>query len=596
MDFDDAMTTSTRRAGSDPVGALEAELAAAIASELGVDPAAVGPLLAPPKRPEMGDVALACHRFAKEAGQAPPEVAQRLALAVSALDVVEEAEGAGPFLNVRWAPAGVAATVLDAVVEAQAHPAGLVGGDEGAGSTWLIDFSSPNAARTLGFHHLRGTAVGAALARLYEARGHTVVRINHLGDYGHNIALLLYKLDTVPDGDEPTLSPQRLQALYVEANEDEVSRPEEVKAAATHWLHLLNDGDATARRRWQLIVDATTAALDLTYARLGIHFDEYRGESRYGPAALEVSRQLVDLGVAQVDPDGGSVFVPAVDGEQAVVLVTRRGASTYESRDIAAAVERHRDFGFSRCVYLTDIGQGGRFGAVFAAMVRAGFAWAGTCEHVGFGQMRLGGQKAKTREGRVVSLDDVLDEAVERAAEEVAERAEDHDDPVAVAEVVGIGAVLFGQCRMRRAADFEFDLDEAVGFKGETGPRIQYAYARIASILAKGATTLEAALPDGDPNLLVHPAESRVLLSIGALGPAARRAYETDDPSYLCEGVLAVADAWAAYQNAGRGDPSLRILSEDDSLRRARLRLAAATAVAVRDGLAVLGVGVPERM
>lgn len=564
MVFHGVMTTSRRPSGSDPVGTLESVLAAAVAAELGIEPAVVGQLLTAPKRPELGDVALACHRLAQGTGQAPPDVAQRLARAVSLLDAVGTAEATGAFLNVRWAPAALADAVLGAVAQGADHPAGLVGGDEGAGTTWVIDFSSPNAARTLGFHHLRGTAVGAALARLYEARGHKVVRINHLGDYGHNIALLLHKLDTVADGDEATLSPQRLQALYVEANEDEAERPEEVKAAATRWLHLLNDGDATARRRWQLIVDATTAALELTYGRLGIHFDEYRGESRYGPAALEVSQRLVDAGVAGVDPDGGSVFVPAVDGQQAVVLVTRRGASTYESRDMAAAMERHRDFGFSRCVYLTDVGQGGRFAAVFAAMVRAGFDWAGSCDHVGFGQMRLGGQKAKTREGRVVSLDEVLDEAVERAGEAVAERTEDLDDPAAVAEVVGVGAVLFGQCRMRRAADFEFDLDDAVQFKGETGPRIQYAYARIASILAKGDTTLAAALADGDPHLLAHPAESRVLLAIGVLGRAARRAYETDDPSHLCEGVLAVADAWAAYQNAGRADAALRVLSEDE--------------------------------
>lgn len=592
------MASPARSTGSDPVGTLEHALAGALAAELGVDTDVVATLLTPPSRPEMGDVAIACHRLAKPAGATPPELARRLAATAAGVDGVASAAAAGPFLNVRWDPAAVAQAVLDSVVASRDRPAGLVGGDEGAGTTWVVDFSSPNAARTLGFHHLRGTALGAALARLYEARGHRVVRVNHLGDFGHNIALLLYKLDTsaTADAEVEALDPQHLQALYVEANEDEAARPDAVGAAAARWLELLNDGDPTARRRWELIVDATKASLDLTYARMGIHFDEYRGESRYDAEAREVSRELVDAGVAEVDPDGGAVFVAPHEGHQAIVLVTRRGASTYESRDAAAAIERHRDFGFDRCVYLTDIGQGGRFGAVFAALVRAGHGWAATCEHVGFGQMRLGGQKAKTREGRVVSLDEVLDEAVARAADQVAERAEPLDDPAAVAEAVGVGAVLFGQCRMRRMADFEFDLEDALAFKGETAPRIQYAYARIMSILTKAATTLDAALRDGDPGLLADPAETRVLLAIGGLGPAARRAYESDDPSYLCDGLVAVADAWASYQNAGRDDPALRVLSEDETLRRARLRLAAATAVAVRDGLAVLGVGVPERM
>lgn len=590
------MITPTRRSGSDPIGALESELARVLAAELGVGVDIVAALVAPPSRSEMGDAAIACHRLAKLATGTPPEIAQRLAAAAVDMEGVGVAEAVGPFLNVRWDPATVARLVLDEVVAAAARPAGLVGGDEGAGTTWVVDFSSPNAARKLGFHHLRGTALGASLARLYEARGHRVVRLNHLGDYGHNIALLLHKIEETGEADAGVLGPERLQALYVEANEDEASRPEEVGAASADWLGRLNDGDPTARRRWQLIVDATTGSLEDTYARLGIRFDEYRGESRYGGAAIEVSRELVDADVAEVDPDGGAVFVPPVDGHQAVVLVTGRGASTYESRDAAAAIERRRDFGFDRCVYLTDMGQGGRFGAVFAALARAGYEWATTCEHVGFGQMRLGGQKAKTREGRVVSLDEVLDEAVERARTEIAERSEGPDDPIGVAEMVGVGAVLFGQCRMRRAADFEFDLDEAVQFKGETGPRIQYAYARIASIMTKGGTTIASALGDGDPAALDHPAETQVLLAIGGLGPAALKAYEADDPSYLCDGLVAVADAWASYQNAGRDDPDLRVLSEDDTLRRARLRLAAATAVAVRDGLAVVGVGVPERM
>lgn len=593
------MTTPTTRAGFDPVGTLEGGLAAALAAALEVDAESVAALLGPPRRPEMGDAAIACHRLARGSDASPPEIAQRLAGVAGQQASVGAAEATGPFLNLRWEPAALAVTVLDALVESRAHPAGLVGGDEGAGTTWVIDFSSPNAARTLGFHHLRGTAVGAALARLYEARGHRIVRLNHLGDYGHNIALLLHKLDTTGAAGTSAggaISPQRLQALYVEANEDEASHPDEVGRAAAAWLERLDAGDPTALERWELIVDATTASLDATYARLGIHFDEYRGESRYRESALEVSEKLVAAGVAEVDTDGGSVFVPPADGHQAIVLVTKRGASTYESRDAAAAIERHRDFDFDRCVYLTDIGQGGRFAAVFAALVRAGYDWAASCDHVGFGQMRLGGQKAKTREGRVVSLDEVVDEAIERAAAQVAERTDELADPASVAEAVGVGAVLFSQCRMRRPADFEFDLDDAVQFKGETGPRIQYAYARIASILAKAGTTLDAALTDGDPALLVHPAETRVLLAIGAVGPSARRAYEADDPSYLCDGLLGVADAWASYQNAGRDDTALRVLSEDQTLRRARLRLAAATAVAVRDGLAVLGVSAPERM
>ena len=584
-------------AQNDPLQDFAERLAAALAPVAGVEADRVAPLLGEPPRSGMGDVALACHRLAGEAGRPPPELAARMAAEAATLDFVGEASAAGPFLNVTWDAAALATAVLDAVAATRAGRWGLAGGDEGVGHTVVIDFSSPNAARKLAFHHLRGTAVGAAVARLYEARGWRVVRLNFLGDYGHNMGQLLHKLDTVPDGEAAHIPPERLQALYVEVNEEERADPDTVKAAAGEWLARLETGEEVARRRWEAIVASTRDALDATYARLGVHFDEYRGESRYAAAALAVARSLVDAGVAEVDPDGGAIFVPKHDKLQPVVLVNRRGMSTYEARDAASAIERHDDFDFDRSLYLTDIGQGGRFRAVFGALGRAGYEWADRCEHAGFGQMRLGGRKAKTRSGDAVPLDEVLDEAEARAREEITAREVDLADPATVARQVGIGAVLFSQVRMRRQADFEFDVDAAVEFKGETAPRIQYQFARICSILRRGATTLDGALATGDPGLLDDDLEHRVLLAIGGVPAATVRAVDADDPSHLADVVIAVADAWAAYQTAGaRERPDLRVLAEDPARRAARLRLAAATACAVRDGLHVLGVECPEEM
>ncbi len=616
----------------DPISQFKDDLIVALAQESAISAQDLRSSLSVPPRDDLGDVAIACHRFAKSMGVNPNELASRFSEAAMRAECVAEAKAQGPFVNIFWDRGRLASDTIGAVRQSfnSDLPGGFVAGAEGRGRRIVIDFSSPNAARKLAFHHLRGTAIGAALARLYEARGFKVVRLNHLGDYGHNMALLLYKLSELdPDSSStdqlPALSPQKLQELYVEANLEEQAEPERVKSAARGWLKRLSSNDRIAQQRWQMIVTSTTEALDKTYSRLDIHFDEYRGESRYFDEAIGVARSLVATGTASVDPENGSIFVPPEDGFQPIVLVNSQGISTYEGRDIAAAIERYHDFTFDRCVYLTDVGQGGRFRSFFAAMQRAGYAWAAGLSHVGFGQMRLGGRKAKTRGGDAVALDDVLDEAHQRAMDEVEGRLKSADAKVAgetssegvstegqelaqTAEQIGIGAVLFSQVRMRRTADFDFDLDEAVSFKGETAPRVQYTFARICSILAKAGVDIEAALTvdggtdiggEGSPvrSLLDDPLEHRVVKAIALLPTAARQALASDDPSFLADGVLAITDAWASYQTAGaRERTDLRVLAEDPALRQARLELAAATAIAVRDGLAILGVECPEYM
>lgn len=572
------------------------DLASTLAPIAGVDTEAILSVLGPPPKHSRADVALPTHRLAKAVGVAPLAMAEQLAAAAAVLPCVAEAAATGPFVNVTWDTGLLVSGTFQAVLESR-HTGGLVGGSSGAGRTVVLDFSSPNSARKLAFHHLRGTAVGAALARLWEAQGWRVVRYNFLGDYGHNIGQLLYKLAETPGSDGMALDAERLQRLYVEVNEEEAIDPERVKAGATTWLRLFEEQDPVAVRRWQAIIDSTTAALDATYERLGIHFDEYRGESNYVRSGVTVASELVAAGVAQIDPGGGAIYVPETDDCQAVVLVNRLGISTYEGRDCASAIERHQAFRFNRSVYLTDIGQAGRFNAVFAALGRAGFEWAGCLVHLGFGQMRLGGRKAKTRAGGATPLDDVLDEAVQRASEEIASRGMDLDDPGDVARQVGIGAVLFSQVRMRRTADFEFDLDAAVAFKGETAPRIQYTYARVMSILRKGGVTPDEAITAGDPALLGDPLERAVVMAVAGVPMATSKAVDADDPSFLADAALGVADAWGAYQSAGAKERlDLRVLTEDIKVRAARLRLAAVTACAIRDVLGVLGVECPERM
>lgn len=570
-------------------------LADALATGIGLAVKEVLPLLGPPPRPELGDVALATHKLARELGRPAPEVALELAQLAETLDSVEEASAMGPFVNVRFAAGSLAAEAFAAVKRGRRQKGGLLHGREGQGQTLVLDYSSPNAARKLAFHHLRGTVVGEALARLYEARGYKVLRINHLGDFGHNIGLLLHKVSSVPEELE-VLSPSRLQELYVEVNQ-EAAADEAVKESAYRWLKRLGNEEEEAVRLWSLIIDATRRELEQTYDRLGVRFDEYRGESGYVGVAHLVAQELLQMGVAAKNEEG-TIFVPGDEtrGLRPIVLETREGLTTYESRDLAAALERYDEYAYDRAVYLTDVGQQARFEAVFNALKESESPAGEGAQHVGFGQMRLGGKKSKSREGTSVSLDEVLDAAEAQARAVLSERLDTLDDPDEVARQVGVGAVIFSQVKMRRSTDFDFDLEAAVSLQGQTAPRIQYSYARIRSIIAKGETTLTKALAGGDDSLLTHPLERAALKQVLQVKESGAKALAADDPSYVADALLSLTEAWAAYQTAGKQDPSLRVLCDEPALRASRLKLAAAVGRTLEDGLALLGVAAPERM
>jgi arginyl-tRNA synthetase len=590
-----ALENSRRLKAIDPLCQIKEDIATFISSNLGISLEQAKASLAEP-RPGYGDIAITCQKLAGTLKKNPAKIASDLALSLIELPFVASTEEVNGFCNIRLDTKELVDQLTQAIIYSRSFTYGLLSGSEGSGKRSVIEFSSPNAARTLGFHHLRGTSLGAALSRLYEARGFEVIKVNYLGDFGHNLGLLLWKLDSVSEKDALEVGASRLQQLYVEANQDEEKNPEGVKAGAREWISRLNQKDEEAERRYKLIVSSTTKALKETYARLGITFDEWQGEKNYVEKGREVSLDLLSKGVAKKGDDG-TIYVPGENGKRPIVLLTSRGTTTYESRDIAALLERYERFDYDRSLYLTDVGQRARFEALIAAAGEAGFSKAsGNASHIGFGQMKLAGEKAKTREGKTLSLDEVLDEATERARGNIRNDDISEEDKDRLAQEVGIGAVLFSQLAMRKGADFDFDLDRSVSFQGQTAPRIQYSYARTSSIFRKANCTPEESLSLGNARLLDSTYEHAVALSIAKLPEAAKKSLDENDTSFIADALLGITDAWGAYQTAGKNDPSLRILADDKDLRSARLRLAATTLYAIRDGLSLLGIASPERM
>jgi len=546
--------------------------------------------------PERGDFALPCFTLAKALKEAPPRIAARIAAAFEAGDGIQGAEAEGPYVNVTLDPAALARATLAAVAESGEAWGGST---EGEGRTVVIDYASPNAAKPLAFHHLRTTMIGHSLVQIYRAGGWRTVGINHLGDWGTGFGKLLLAWELYESDDRlESVTNDELVDLYVRINGDIA---EEKQAGGTDltdrsrdWFRRLEQGDPTARRRWERFIQASEKAFDAMYALLGVSFDHIWGESRYEAAMPAVLKELREKGLLQ-QSEGAEVVHLDEEGMPPCLLAKADGATLYATRDIAAALERYETFGFDRALYVTDRGQALHFKQFARVLEKAGHAWAREIRHVPFGVVRMGGKRTKTREGGVVLLVDVLQSAIDKVRALIQEKNPDLPHADDVARDVGVGAVIFNDLKNRRETDIDFDLDQIVRFDGKTGPYVMYSHARACSILRRAGEPLRR-LDDVDVALLADPSE-RALVRLVALFPSrVDRAREKDEPSEVAKHLLDVCEAFHQYHTKGGRDVELRVLHESADLRAARLRLTDAVRQTMRSALALLGMRAPTEM
>ena len=587
--------------------ALTASVLDRIAAHLGVASTTLRGLLAPPAKGVAADIALPCFQPAKAAGKPPPALAAELVQVVGAAGLGVEAAAVGPFLNLTFAPAAVAQALLAPLV---AGPAALRSAT-GSGRIAAIDFSSPNIAKHLAFHHIRSTMLGSSLSRLYAAAGWRVVRINFLGDWGtafgrlisgwRREGLTLAQLDAAPD--RVTF----LNDLYVRASQAAKADPA-LEEDARLWSKRLEDGDAEARRLWSIFKDASLAEFRRVYALLGVDFDSWKGEAHYEGQMAPILAELDAKGLTTIDQGATVVDLPARLGKafkKPALLKRADGGTLYATRDLAACDDRHREFAFDRALYVVDLGQSLHFQEWFAIARLLGRPYAEHLRHVGFGVVLLwndepgeglqpGWAKGRTRNGRIMLLREVLDEAIERASAVIAEKNPElpPDERAQVARMVGVGAVVFNDLRSGRTNDVKFRFEDALRFDGETGPYLQYAHARLRSIERKAGDADAAA----DPARLAREDEKQVLLAIARLTTALERAVEADEPSIMAQALLVLAGAVSSWLTAGNRDPSARVLGDDPAVTAARLALVRAARLHLGEGLRLLGLGAPERM
>lgn len=535
-----------------------------------------------PKERERADLSLACFPFAKAMRKAPPQIAELVVQSFRPDEHLESATAAGPFVNFRVRRDFWTSTVLGRI---EREGAAFGGSEEGAGRTVVIDYGSPNIAKPLLFHHLRSSVIGQALCHLHRSLGYKVIGLNFLGDVGTAFGKLMTGIETHGEAKDA----DALNALYVKASAECAADPA-VMERARAWAKRLEDGDETARRYWARAREISLEGFRRVYDLLGVRHDVVDGEQQYVEPANGLIERLLDAGKARIS-DGAVVLDPADPALGVLLLRKGDGATLYQTRDLAAVLDRYQRFAFERMLYVVDIAQEFHFKQLFSGLRALGHPAADRCVHVMFGQVLMGGRRAKTREGRGVLLEEVLAEGMRRAEEVVLEKNPELKDRARVAKAVGVGAVIFSDLGSQIRRDVDFDWEEILSFDGRTGPYVQYAHASACSILRKGEGPRE-----GDPALLRHDLEWELARRLAEFPAAVRSSCLECEPSILASHLYDLAREFRGYHAAGGRDRELRVLAEDAAIRGARLRLVDAVRTTLANGLRLLGMDPVEEM
>ena len=566
------------------------EIAEKIAKVTKIDVEELKAYIEVPKDTKNGDYAFPCFRLAKELKKAPPvianEIKEKIDLDINKSDEIEKVEIAGGYLNFYINKTILTNEVLNEISRNEDYGKSNIGKEKNI----VIDYSAPNIAKPFHIGHLRSTVIGGALYNIYKYLGYNTIGVNHLGDYGTQFGKLIegYKLwGNEYDIEKDPIN--ELTKIYIRIN-NLCKEDENVLNACRDNFKKLEDGDKYCTEIWEKFRNLSLQEFKKVYNLLDSKFDSWNGEAFYSDKMPEVIDILEKTGKLK-ESQGAKIIDLEDKGINTPCIIEKsNGSTTYATRDLAAILYRARNYDFDKALYVTSYEQVLHFKQVFEVAKLLGLEEKYTkgLEHVSFGMVLLPTGKMSTREGNVVKLEDLLNEAIQRAEEIIEQKNPDLENKKEVAKKVGIGAIIFNDLANSRVKDEIFDWDTILNFQGETGPYIQYTYVRTKSVLEKvkempklNQIKVEKLTDIYSQNIikLIYNFES-ILIQVT----------QKNEPSILSRYLIDLAKAYSVFYNENK------IICDDKETQDARIYLTYATGKVLKIGCNLLGIQMPNKM
>ena len=537
-------------------------------------------LLEQPKSADHGDIAFPAFSLAKIMRKAPQMIAKEIADQLQ-MDSFEKIEVVGPYINFFLKKDLISDQVLHMILEQGSHYGDQ---EDGKQTNVPIDMSSPNIAKPISMGHLRSTVIGNALANILQKMGYQPIKINHLGDWGTQFGKLIVAYKKWGSEEAVRKNPiQELLSLYVRFH-NEAEEDKSLEDEARQWFKKLEDNDAEALELWGWFREESLQEFMHIYDMLNITFDSFNGEAFYNDKMQAVIDELKEKHLLVESKGAMVVNLDKYDLNPALIQKSD-GATLYITRDLAAAEYRHKEYNFSQSLYVVGNEQSMHFKQLKAVLKEMGHDWADDIHHIPFGLITQGGKKLSTRKGKIVLLEEVLNEAIDSAKSQIEAKNPDLENKDEVAHQVGVGAVVFHDLKNDRLNNFDFTLNEVVRFEGETGPYVQYTHARACSILRKANFTEDLTVP-----LTLNDADSwEVIKLLQAFPATVKKACEQYEPSVIAKHAIHLAQAFNKYY------AHVRIL-DDNAEKQVRLSLVKAVTTVLAEDLRLLGLAAPENM
>ena len=551
----------------------------------GLEREAIEKAVETPPDEKLGDLAFPCFPLAKVMRKAPPIIAQELKEQLSSDETIAQVDAVGGYLNFFF---NKAMFISDTVTAARKAGEDWGKSEMGNGKTVLVEYSSPNIAKPFHIGHLFSTAVGNSLARIYKFLGYDVESLNHLGDWGTQFGKLISAYKRWGDAKLIEKDPiNELLKIYVKFHEEAEKDPS-LEDEAREYFKKLEDGDAETTELWKYFKDQSLVEFKRVYDMLGVSFDSYNGEAFYSDKMDEVVEMLRAADIL-TESEGAQVVDLSDMNMPPCIILKSDGATIYATRDIAAALYRHRTYNFDKNIYVVGLPQSLHFRQIFETMKRARWEWSKDCHHVGFGLVKLPGKSMSTRHGDVVFLDDVLNESIEKTRSIIENNGANVDDIDDVSKKIGIGAILYTFLKNSREKDIVFSWDTMLDFDGESAPYCMYGYARGKSILrrAEGIDYSTA-----DLTKAVSDDAYTLVKLINSFGDAVADAADKNEPFYVNRYVTGLVKAFNKFYNT---NPIMRD-DVDEETKKARLAIVDATCTVIKSALYLLGIEVVESM